>query len=289
MGHIETFSVCIPYTQQQRIVRVYLPQGYAVGTKRYPVVYMQDGQNLFTDETAFAGISWGLLDTLCQMEREDARHARIVVGLDNAGTARADEYSPWRNEGVDILFPAGSCGGMGAQYADFFAGPFKALIDARFRTLPESEHTAVCGSSLGGLISAYIAARYPGVYSCVGVFSLASWFAEAPFLCAVSAADIGKAQRFFIQTGTNESSDSGVANMPQIYIDGAIRYAWALLEKGVPVENIYFGIGAGGEHSERDWARHMRAFFGFVAGEGEGKRIRNAMGPKGHGCFLCGT
>ena len=127
-----------------RDILVYLPSSYAKTERRFPVLYMHDGQNLFDPNTSFAG-EWGVDVALARAPRKGRR--AIIVGIPNMGMERIREYSPF----VD----ARSGGGLGDAYLDFLLGTVKPMIDERYRTQPEPRSTGIVGSSLGGLISAY--------------------------------------------------------------------------------------------------------------------------------------
>ncbi|HSP33909.1 MAG TPA: alpha/beta hydrolase-fold protein, partial [Thermoanaerobaculia bacterium] len=137
-----------------RGVTVYLPAGYDDRDRRYPVLYMQDGQNLFDPERAFVrGQHWRLKEAA-----DDAIHARtmepvIMVAVDNAGDKRVDEYTPARD-------PQKDAGGGAANYGRMLVEELKPLIDSRYRTEPRA---ATGGSSLGGLVSLYLALKHPGI------------------------------------------------------------------------------------------------------------------------------
>jgi predicted alpha/beta superfamily hydrolase len=157
----------IPVLDRLRTVRLYLPPGYGSGSQRYPVVYMHDGQNLFDDATSYAG-EWGVDETL------DASAARggleaIVVGIDNGGVLRMTELNPFDHPRFGK--------GEGRPYVDFIAQVLKPWVDSHYRTLTGPEHTAVIGSSMGGLISDYAIHRHPTVFGRAGVLSPAYWTA----------------------------------------------------------------------------------------------------------------
>ena len=159
-----------------RRVWLYLPPSYASQpTRRYPVLYLQDGQNVFDEATAYSG-EWGVDETLNQLATANSKApACIVVAVDNGGARRLDEYSPWVN-------PELKKGGEGAAYTDFLALTLKPYIDGHYRTQPDASHTAIAGSSMGGLISLYAGLKYPQVFGRVGVFSPATWFAKDSLL-----------------------------------------------------------------------------------------------------------
>ena len=157
----------IPQLGTTRAIWVYLPPGYKMDTKkRYPVLYMQDGQNIFDEQTAAFG-EWGVdkcLDTLIKKGME----ACIVIGIAN-GPNRMNEYNPYnfKNYGK----------GTGDQYVDFLVNTLKPFVDKHYRTLSAKEHTLIAGSSMGGLIAYYALLKYPEVFGKAGIFSPAFWTA----------------------------------------------------------------------------------------------------------------
>jgi len=159
----------IPQLGCSRRVLVYLPADYGQNPKRrYPVLYMHDGQNVFDAATSFSG-EWGVDETLDRLRATGQDPAvGIVVAVDNDAQHRSDEYIPWRN--ADL-----KSGGQGGAYVDFLALTLKPYVDTHYRTRPDAAHTGVAGSSLGGLISVYAALKYPRVFGQVGAFSPAFW------------------------------------------------------------------------------------------------------------------
>ena len=181
-----------------RRVWLYLPPGYARGQQRYPVLYLQDGQNVFDNATAFAG-EWGVDETLNHLAATGQRPAPgIVVAVDNGGEHRLDEYSPWVNAEYKK-------GGEGSEYADFLALTLKPYVDAHYCTRPEAAHTAVAGSSMGGLLALYAGLKYPAVFGRVGVFSPAIWFAQDSLLAYERRGPAPLASRFYFVAGPAES------------------------------------------------------------------------------------
>ncbi|HET7234691.1 MAG TPA: alpha/beta hydrolase-fold protein [Longimicrobium sp.] len=167
----------IPQLHRTRRVWVYLPPDYASSSKRYPVLYMHDGQNVFDDSTSGFG-EWGVDETL------DSLYAAgdpgiIVVAVDHGGAKRLDEYSPFINPRHG--------GGEGDAYVDFLARTLKPFIDRRYRTRPGRLSTGVAGSSMGGLISLYAALKYPDVFGRAGIFSPALWFSDRNYAYARAA------------------------------------------------------------------------------------------------------
>ncbi len=156
---------------RERTVRLYLPPGYATSTKRYPVLYMHDGQNLFDAATSYAG-EWGVDETLDELAKTTGLEL-IVVGIDNGGGKRMTELNAWDHPSFGKA--------EGAQYMDFIVQVVKPKIDATYRTLPGREATGIMGSSMGGLISHYAILQYPQVFSKAGIFSPAYWTGLAVF------------------------------------------------------------------------------------------------------------
>jgi len=154
----------MPQLNRYRRIWIYLPENYASSKKKYPVLYMHDGQNLFDEATSFSG-EWGVdeaLDTLGPKAEEV-----IVVGIDNGGDKRLNEYSPYDMERFGK--------GEGNQYVDFLVKTLRPYINKNYRTKKCGRHSYTAGSSMGGLISFYALYKYPKKFGGAGVFSPAFW------------------------------------------------------------------------------------------------------------------
>ncbi|TGE29119.1 alpha/beta hydrolase-fold protein [Hymenobacter metallicola] len=239
----------IPQLGRTRRVWLYLPNDYATNTaKRYPVLYLHDGQNVFDNCTSFSG-EWGVDETLSQLQQQglDATGS-IVVAVDNDGQQRLNEYSPWNNPQYG--------GGQGDQYVDFLVQTLKPYIDSNYRTLTGREYTGIAGSSMGGLISVYAALKYPQVYSKVGVFSPAFWFAEQPLFQYVQQHPANPATRFYFVSGTQES---------QTMVPLMQQMRDALQSGGVPAANLSFQARPDGQHAEWFWKREFGAAYQWLS------------------------
>ncbi|MDO7883907.1 alpha/beta hydrolase [Hymenobacter cheonanensis] len=225
-----------------RRVWLYLPPGYGASPhRRYPVLYLQDGQNIFDEATAFAG-EWGVDETLNRLAREGQDPTGcLVVAIDNGGARRLDEYSPWVNAEYKK-------GGEGDQYTDFLALTLKPYIDAHYRTRPDAAHTAVAGSSMGGLIAFYAGLKYPQVFGRIGVFSPAIWFAKDSLLRYEQRRPAPLASRFYFVAGPAESET-------MVPLMNEVRQG--LLAKGVAPSHIAFKAPADGRHAEWFWRREF--------------------------------
>lgn len=160
----------MPQLKRKRRVWIYLPEDYATSPKRYPVLYMHDGQNVFDDATSYAG-EWGVDEFLDSTRMKKC----IVVGIDNGGDKRLNEYCPYDFSLTGIAANNKTNKGEGGLYADFLVKTLKPFIDKRYRTAKDKKNTFIAGSSMGGLISLYAVLKYPTVFGGVAVFSPAFW------------------------------------------------------------------------------------------------------------------
>jgi predicted alpha/beta superfamily hydrolase len=161
---------------EPRPVDVWLPPGYgADAEKRFPVIYMHDGQNLFDPKLAYGGVDWGLDETVARLIEEGQSQGAIVVGIWNMGDKRWQEYMPQKaldSPGALRVF-AQQAGGAPVtdQYLRFLVHEVKPFVDEHYRTLPGQETTFVMGSSMGGLVSLYTLCEYPEVFAGAGCLS----------------------------------------------------------------------------------------------------------------------
>lgn len=160
--HIIDTAFWMPQLKRKRRVWIYLPEDYATSRKRYPVLYMHDGQNIFDDATSYSG-EWGVDEFLDSTKMKKC----IVVGIDNGGEKRMSEYNPYNNEQFGV--------GEGDGYVDFIVKKLKPVIDKKFRTKKDRQHTFIAGSSMGGLISMHAILKYPKVFGGAGIFSPSFW------------------------------------------------------------------------------------------------------------------
>jgi predicted alpha/beta superfamily hydrolase len=189
----------IPQLSTTRRLWVYLPSDYYTSGINYPVLYMQDGQNVFDALYSFAG-EWKVDESL--VIAGPVRDC-IVIAIDN-GPNRIGEYSPF----VDPT----DGGGLGDQYMAFMVNTLKPFIDSVFRTLPQQEHTGILGSSLGGLISLYGGLKYPEVYGRIGSFSPSIWFDNYAVDGYAAGITPSAFQKIYFTAGTNESTSDNVVN-----------------------------------------------------------------------------
>jgi predicted alpha/beta superfamily hydrolase len=231
--HVLPTPFVIPGLNRERTVRVYLPPGYEWSTRRYPVLYMHDGQNLFDDATSYAG-EWGIDETLNELARTRGLEL-IVIGIDNGGAERIHELNPFDNPEFGK--------GEGAEYTAFIALVLKPWIDQHYRTQPGRRHTAIMGSSMGGLISGYAIGQYPHVFGKAGIFSPAYWLAPQVF-ADTEAHPPPRDARMYFYAGGSESLGM-VPDMKRMV---------ALLEHaGLPDANLEMQVNPVGRHHESAW------------------------------------
>ncbi|HMA02539.1 MAG: alpha/beta hydrolase [Gemmatimonas sp.] len=228
---------------------VYLPPGYDEDVaRRYPVLYMQDGQNLFDDATAFSG-EWHLDAAAEQTIGAGLVAPLIIVGIYNAGAYRIDEYTPTRDS-------AKRAGGDADRYGRMLLEELKPFIDAEYRTLDDARNTGIGGSSLGGLVSLYLALKYSGRFWNVAVLSPSVWWDNRFIVRRVRALYTAPPLRIWLSTGTAEGE--GV-------VAGARRVRDALLAKGwIQGETLHYEEVEGGRHTESAWAAIAPAMLQFL-------------------------
>lgn len=264
-----------------RRVEIFLPKDYDVDkSKRYSVLYMYDCQNIFHDSLSFIGVSWGVAETVQRLMDADSIAPLIVVGIDNAGEMRGNEYSPkklvQRTREIDSTYFEGKgeyLNNDSILYSDnllrFMVTELKPYIDSAYRTLPDRGHTAIMGSSLGGLMSLYAFLEYPEVYGLVGCVST-HWpisygdnttsgtkaYAE---IIKERWSDIEPPVKLYFDYGT-ETIDAGYINKQPI-IDSLFN------ELGYPAERYFSRCFEGKDHSERSWRERLAIPLEFLFGK----------------------
>lgn len=245
----------------RRTIAVYLPPGYdgaaAAAGERYPVLYMHDGQNVFDDATSFAG-EWRADETAERLISEGRIRPLIIVGVANAGDARADEYTP----SPDARY--GGEGGRAPEYARFLLEEVKPFVDRTYRTLPDRDNTGVCGSSLGGLVSLFIAAEHPDKVGLCGAVSPSLWWNEREMVQRVRRDPAWTRNcRVWLDMGTSEGEEGARRNIAEtrelaMILQGAGRR---------PGKDFKYLEVPGGEHNEPAWAARFDQVLLFLFGK----------------------
>ncbi|MDP3945081.1 MAG: alpha/beta hydrolase-fold protein [Lutibacter sp.] len=214
-------------------VWIYLPPNYDKSSKKYPVIYMHDAQNLFDNASSYAG-EWEVDETLNKLYEKTGK-GFIVVGIENGGEERINEYTPWKNEKYG--------GGKGGIYVDFIAKTLKPYIDANYRTKKQQKHTGLIGSSLGGLISYYGGLEYPKTFGKIGALSTSFWFSEKVVDFTLEKGNL-KDTKLFLLVGGKEGDDTDKDTQ---------KMEKLLLKTGFKPKNLNTKINPEGQHNEAFW------------------------------------
>jgi predicted alpha/beta superfamily hydrolase len=275
-GRVDSIQLRAPgLTISDRRIHIYTPPGYAASTARYPVLYLHDGQNMFTP--GMFG-DWLVDETLDAMVARGQMRGMIIVGIDNSAR-RWDEYSPWVNINMNAWFDprytAPTQGGEGDAYIEFIVTTLKPEIDRRYRTLADRDHTGIGGSSMGGLISVYAGYVHPDVFSKVMAMSSAVWFAErgGAWLSDNQLVSYLRGRRppsdvrFYLDVGTTERSRDTEPDVldrqgqpvtySRAYLEGVEAVAAALRDAGVTEARLRVRVDSGAVHNESAWARRF--------------------------------
>ena len=194
---VSTFTIEAPQLKTNRKIWLYLPKNYETSTKKYPVIYMHDAQNLFDAKTSFAG-EWNVDEKLDSLSAQV-----IVVGIENGGEKRLEELTPYKNEKYG--------GGNADKYLEFIVNTLKPEIDKKYRTKTNAKNTTIMGSSLGGLTSFYAVIKYPEVFGKAGVFSPSFWINRKDINDYMANSKKLKAKIYFL-CGDSEGDDDDMVN-----------------------------------------------------------------------------
>ena len=229
---------------------VYIPPMYkAEVDRRFPVLYMQDGQNLFDPETSFiTGNYWRMGETADALIEAGAMEPMIIVGIYNVGVKRIDEYTPVEDKRLG--------GGQADAYGRMLVEELKPFIDQQYRTLPGAENCGMGGSSLGGLVTLYLGLRYPAVFSRLAVISPSVWWRNRTILKTVAALPKKPELRIWLDIGTKESTRA----VPDVRAlrDALIKKGWQL------GQDLAYFEAEGAEHTESAWADRVAPMLKFL-------------------------
>lgn len=252
-----------------RTLRIYLPSDYYESDEKYKVIYMHDGQNLFDKEDSSYGHIWDIKKNMDNLDKDFGLKA-IVVGIDSYAQTRYAEYCPFVDESMRDLMPNLSvdkkAGGEGNLYADFIVKTLKPYIDMNYKTLADRENTIICGSSMGGLISLYIATKYQEVFSKIGAMSSALYFAKDEFENYIKNVQSKQKFKIYMDVGDSESSDKTNEDFPVIYVNSN-KYFYSIIKEKLFAKNendISFSIHKGEAHNESYWDKRFPSMIKFL-------------------------
>lgn len=237
------------FVPTDRTIIVFVPPGYdSDQARRYPVLYLHDGQNIFDKATAF-GDEWRADETALNLIESGAIEPMLIVGVYNAGEQRIDEYTPTRMEKK-------KAGGRADHYGQMLVQELKPFIDERYRTLPSAANTALGGSSLGGLVTMHVGLKYPTAFGKLAVLSPSVWWDNRVILSEVAALPSKHSQRIWLDAGTGEGKE--VTSDTRMLRDALVSKGWTLEDD----LKYYEAEGAG--HDERSWAARMEHVLRFL-------------------------
>lgn len=238
------------FLRNQRDLIVYLPPGYHdQPQRRFPVLYMHDGQNLFDGATSFIpGADWHVGHTADDFILTGAVQPLIILGIYNIGKSRIHEYAPTKAPRLG--------GGRADRYAKFLVQEVMPWMQREYRVLPDARVTGIGGSSLGGLLSLYLGLKHPQIFGRIAALSPSVWWNQRILHRLTAAARIESRPRIWLDIGTQEG--------PRIVQD-VEQYRDILLQKGWHLgKDLHYQRVEGAEHNEAAWARRVGPFLQFL-------------------------
>jgi predicted alpha/beta superfamily hydrolase len=238
-----------------RLLRVWLPPGYdAESVTRYPVLYLNDGQNLFDPATAFAGVDWRVGVAAERLIGEGKIPPVVIVGIDNTGESRLREYIPYRSLELRLFGP------QGKRYPEFLLREVIPLIEKNYRVAKGPEHTGLGGSSLGGLITLYTQLAAPGVFGRLLI--------ESPSLFVANRKILEECRKFrdwpyriYLGMGTREVGNAAKDERVVNDVRELERILWAA---GLGETRLKVWIEEGAAHNEAAWGARFAAALEFL-------------------------
>lgn len=250
---LEIFTVRL--FNQERKIRVYLPNNYDGNTIKYPVLYMHDGQNVFGPEEAVGGES---LEMHAYLEKNNVDLILVAIDQNTEGDERINEYCPWRNGEFSekLLGSKSESGGKGAKYVDFIVNDLKPFIDRKYRRLEEKSFMA--GISLGGLISIYAACCYPHIFKRAAALSPAFYRNQEKIEEILKSTSLSQIEKLYIDCGTAEvRADNQIS---ELFLLSNKSVHEILKNKGI---NVNFNMIDGAEHNYIAFKKRVPTFVEF--------------------------
>ena len=239
----------------RRDVLVYLPPGYRrFSRKRYPVLYLHDGQNVFDAATSFSGVEWGVDETAERLIRQKRIEPLIIVAIANMGEERVHEYAPTRGVIDAKAKRKKRSRGLARLYGHFLMDELKPNIDRKYRTKPGAEFTGLGGSSLGGLVTLAIGILYPRAFSRLIVMSPSIWWDDFTIYRLVDSIEQKPPLKIWLDTGTAEPGWEQARELR----NRLVEKGWRLFD------DIQYLEAKGAGHSEAAWAARIDPALRFL-------------------------
>lgn len=247
--------------RNDRFLRVWLPPAYDEAEnrdRRYPVLYLNDGQNLFEPATSFTGVEWQVDETADRLIRENIIAPMIIVGIDNAGKARLREYMPYRSLSLQPMMMRVE----GKRYPDFLFNEVAPFIARNYRVATGAENTGLGGSSLGALIALYTVIARPSLVGKLLIESPSLWVSNRQIIRASRSVKEWP-QRISLGTGAAEAGDP---DRDRSVVDDVRELNAILRRGGLDEQRLRLVIEEGGTHNESAWARRFPEALRFLYG-----------------------
>jgi predicted alpha/beta superfamily hydrolase len=243
------------FLPDDRDIDVFLPPGYdAAADRRFPVLYLHDGQNLFDPAVAFGFTHWRVGETANALIDSARIEPLIIVGIHNTGRERIHEYTPTHDRKRG--------GGKANDYGRMLVEEIKPFIDRSYRTLVDAANTGLGGSSLGALVSLYLGLQYPNVFGKLALLSPSVWWDRRAILGVVRRTTPRPPTRIWLDMGTAESGRAGSA---QRVLDDTRLLHVALNKAGwIDDVDLHYEEVIGGTHSERAWSERFGHVLEFL-------------------------
>ena len=256
--------------RNDRFLRVWLPPGYddaQNAARQYPVLYLNDGQNLFEPATSFNGVEWQVDETADRLIREQVIAPMIIVGIDNTGKDRLREYMPHRSFQPIMLRV------QGTRYPSFLIKEVMPFVERHYRVAPGPRNSGLGGSSLGALIALYTVAVSPGIFGRLLLESPSLWTGSRQMI-RQSRTVRRWPERVFLATG---SAEAGRPDRDRSMVDDVQELAAILHRSGLDRRRLRFIVDQGASHHESSWARRFPDALSFLFAEGE---LGSGAGPE---------
>jgi enterochelin esterase-like enzyme len=260
VGFLHLHELSSRIFRNKRMLRVWTPPGYDLSENsamRYPVFYLNDGQNLFEKSTSFTGVEWEVDETASRLINKRRIPPIIFVGIDNTGQERLKEYIPYRSLNPLLLRP------QGAKYPAFLLEEVMPIVEKNYRVAKGAENRALGGSSLGGLISLYAVMAVPGTFGRLLIESPSLWVANRQVLREARKFRDWPA-RISVGIGTREA---GRDDKDQQTVESVRELERLLRRSGLDREQLRVVISEGATHSEGAWAARFPEALTFLFGQ----------------------
>jgi predicted alpha/beta superfamily hydrolase len=239
----------------RRDILVYLPRGYRrLSRRRYPVLYLHDGQNVFDAATSFSGTEWAVDETAERLIKEKLIEPLIVVAVANMGEERIHEYAPTRGVIDAKAKRKKRSKGLARKYGQFLMDELKPYIDRKYRTNPDAESTGLGGSSLGGLATLAIGILYPHAFRRLMVMSPSIWWDDFAIYRLVDSIEQKPSLKIWFDTGTAEPGWEQARELRNRFIEKGWKFQ----------KDLQYMEVQGAEHSEAAWAARVEPALRFL-------------------------